>query len=196
MRSLLLSCGAVIFVALGFGSLDAAPLRDGPEDEQVVQQSKIKVKKGCADLRNLIGASETGRDSAIEAGPVDDYSLSGLNPRIENFLDFAAGNYELSRKMADPFYRHRVTQISSSWGPLYYRKTLQYHLKGIYLARFSADRIRLGLFKRRLHYREIFGKMWSDHWTEALVEANHPGATSRLIFRGGRDYFLQLSYHF
>lgn len=117
------------------------------------------------------------------------HSLGGL-------IDFVTGNQELEKKMSDPFYKHRVTKISKEWGPLYYHKTRFYHVKGISFARFYQEHIRLSFAKRRFSYREIFGGLWSDDFMEIVLKSNRGWLRNRDIFGKGREYFLELSYHF
>lgn len=111
-------------------------------------------------------------------------------------VDFVGGNYELSRKMSDPSYRHRIVKVSSEWGPFYYQKTRQYYVKGLHLGRWWDGRICLSLAKRRFHYREVFGGMWSDEFLEAVLRSNHGWLRNRQIFGRGREYLIEVSYHF
>ena len=116
--------------------------------------------------------------------------------RYQGLVDFLVGNHELSRKMSHPYYRDRVVRISSQWGPLYYFRTRQYYIKGIYLARFFDDRVRISVAKRRLFYQQIFGPMWSENFMEGVLKSNRGRLRSRGIFGKGREYLLGLNYHF
>ena len=115
---------------------------------------------------------------------------------LQGFGTFAFGNAELSRKMSHPFYRHRIAQISSNWGPLFYRRTRLYYVKGIDVVRLDGNRIRLRLVKRRIHYKRIFGEMWTDDFMDNVLKSNSGWLGNRSLFRRGREYFLELSYHF
>jgi hypothetical protein len=116
--------------------------------------------------------------------------------RFQGLVDFLVGKSELSRKMNDPYYGHRVVRISSEWGPFYSLRTRHSYVKGIYLARFFDDRVRLGLAKRRPFYGEFFGAMWSEEFVQTVLRGNRGWLRNPKIFGKGREYFLGLSYHF
>ena len=69
-------------------------------------------------------------------------------------------------------------------------------VRGIYLWHHYNNQIRVGIFKRRLYYKELFGKLWSDELMDAVVRAQPGWRGNQSLFGRGREYFLELSYHF
>jgi hypothetical protein len=118
-----------------------------------------------------------------------DGGLSGL-------IRFAVGDAELNRKMSDPFYRDRIPEIRSHWGPFFYTRTQFYYVRGICLARFREDHIRIELAKRRIYYGDIFGSLWSGDLLDAVIEGRSGLLGKKAIFGKGREYFLGLTFRF
>lgn len=148
----------------------------------------IEQRSECVD-RDAAANSLDFKKSDPQLAQKEWHSLDGL-------VDFVTGNHELEKKMSDPFYKHRVTKISTEWGPFYYHKTRFYYVKGISFARFYQEHVRLAFAKRRFSYREIFGGLWSDEFMEIVLKSNRGWLRNRDIFGKGREYFLELSYHF
>lgn len=123
-------------------------------------------------------------------------SAAGESNSWSGLVNFLGGDYERWRKISDPHYRDRVSKLISEWGPLYYWRTRLYYIKGIRLCRFLDDRFSVNLAKRRIYYRQIFGQMWSDEFIEGAIQSNRGWLSNRHIFGKGREYFLELSYHF
>lgn len=115
---------------------------------------------------------------------------------LTGLLQFAAGNWELKKKMRDPFFRDRIVSVSSEWGPFYTVRTRYYYVKGICLKRMFRDQLRLALAKRRMSYSEMFGSLWSDDFVRVVVESNRGLLGDERLFGKGREYFLELSFWF
>lgn len=139
------------------------------------------------------------RSSPILPGMTPTLERSGRfssDDSLEGLLQFAVGNRELRKKMNDPFFRDRVVSISSEWGPFYTVRTRHYYVKGICLKRMLRDQLRLRLAKRRMSYRELFGSLWSDEFLRVVIESNRGLLGNERLFGKGREYFLELSFHF
>ncbi len=126
-------------------------------------------------------------------GSVGDWrSQSGLG----GLLTFALGDRENLAKMSDPYHRERIPTVTDHWGPLFYRRTRDYYVRGIYLWDLDQERIRLGLFKRRLYYENLLGSLGSEQALENALNSAPGWRGNRDVFGRGREYYLELSIHF
>ena len=132
--------------------------------------------------------------------PAKRFFYFGLVPSreggLQSLLDSVAEAAERTKKMSHPSHRDRIGAVSIEWGPFYYRRTHHYYVRGIYLWHHYNNQIRVRIFKRRLYYKELFGKLWSDELMDAVVRAQPGWRGNQSLFGRGREYFLELSYHF
>ena len=158
-----------------------------------VQYSYLWGKLPQMDLEEPFAGQLPGsfefRLSAVGDQPTD----MGL---IQGFLNLTVADSDRRRPISDPFYRDLVPVVSHQWGPLYYRHTQHYYVKGFFLWNFENDRIRVGLFKRRVYYKSLMGDLWSDDFWDSLLELEQGWRSSRWLFGKGREYYLELSFHF
>jgi hypothetical protein len=211
---LILSC------SLYAGTEDRLPVRQKPETEAPVQTLLfseqafyviriegpwVQIRQGDATGWLPVGSLPLVTDKTLpplrQSAPTQlvwDHSALSLTSQgsLDSLIDFAAGNYEMKRKMSHPHYRDRITGISGEWGPLFYRKTRHYYVRGISLVRFLDDQVQLGFAKRRLYFGQILGSLWSDEFLRTVVDSNSGWLGNRSLFDKGREYFIDLSFHF
>jgi len=115
---------------------------------------------------------------------------------LSSFVQYAVEDQKKKLMMQHPSYRHRISSISSEWGPFFYRRTHQYYVRGITCTRLFHDQFYLSLAKRRIFYHDIFGSLWSDDIVKRVIDSNHGLLGVETLFGKGREYFMELSFRF
>ncbi|GAB4232205.1 MAG: hypothetical protein Kow00109_04600 [Acidobacteriota bacterium] len=110
--------------------------------------------------------------------------------------DEIAADVEYIEKMKDPFYRHRYYQFYREWGPVFYRRTQVFYVRGVRLFRWCGGDLELRLVKRRLFYKTIFGPLWPEDLIRAVIRSRPGIWGNESIFGKGREYYLELAWNF
>jgi hypothetical protein len=115
---------------------------------------------------------------------------------LSELLDFVFGKKEELSKMSDPHYQHKISSVSSQWGPLFQRKTNYYSWRGIHLAEMWGERLCLNLVKGKTNYAATFGPQWTSHLQDVVLKSNRGVLANRNLFGRGQSFFLEVRYSF